>query len=210
VTDALADLRWRTPAAWIQTALSDPLALLADHAHLERAAAANALALVRRWPGGVDPNRWVQRLAGVARDETEHLALVTRELARRGGVLTRKHDSSYARALRDHVAVATAGELADRLFVSALIELRSYERFVLLAAAGHDLSPLYGGLQASEAGHHRLFVALARSCGGDEDRWSWWCDQEAAVAAAQPPGPRIHAGVATTGAATVGNSEDAP
>ena len=64
MNDALGELRWRTPAAWTTAALADELALLADHAHLEQAAASNAMALVRRWPDGADPDRWVRRLAG--------------------------------------------------------------------------------------------------------------------------------------------------
>lgn len=192
--DALADLRWRTPARWAEAVLADELALLADHAHLERAAAANAMSLVRRWPEGADPDRWVGRLAAIARDEVDHLSLVSRTLADRGGRLPREHRNPYAAGLRDHVAVGTAGELADRLYVSALIELRSCERFALLGATGHVLAGLYAGLQASEAGHHRVFVHLAARAGGTDDRWRWWCDREAEVARVQAPGPRIHSG----------------
>ena len=194
MNDALGELRWRTPTSWTAAALADELALLADHAHLEQAAASNAMALVRRWPEGADPDRWVGRLAGVARDEVDHLALVSRTLAGRGGRLPREHRNAYAAQLRQHVAAGTAGELADRLYVSALIELRSFERFTMLAAADHSLADLYAGLQASEAGHHRLFVQLAAQAGGTADRWSWWVQQEADVARVQPPGPRIHAG----------------
>ncbi len=192
--DALGELRWRTPSSWTDAVLDDELALLADHAHLERAAAANALSLVRRWPEGADPDRWVGRLSGIARDEVEHLALVSRTLAARGGRLPREHRNPYASDLRQHVAVGTAGELADRLYVSALIELRSHERFTMLGDSDHELAGMYAGLEASEAGHHRVFVHLAAQAGGEPDRWTWWCDREAEVAAAQPPGPRIHAG----------------
>ena len=195
MTDARGELRWRTPPAWTDAALADELALLADHAHLERAAAANAMSLVRRWPEGADPDRWVARLAGIARDEVDHLALVSRTLADRGGRLPREHRNPYAAGLREHVAVGTPRELADRLYVSALIELRSFERFAMLADSGHELAGLYAGLEASEAGHHRVFVHLAAQAGGDADRWRWWCEREAEVAASQRPGPRIHAGV---------------
>lgn len=74
MTDRTDRLRWRTPPGWAASVLADELALLSDHAHLEHAAAANALALVRRWPDGVDPARWVGWLSGVARDEVEPLA----------------------------------------------------------------------------------------------------------------------------------------
>ena len=194
MTDPLDELRWRTPTSWTAAVLADERALLADHAHLERAAAANALSLVRRWPEGADPDRWVARLSGIARDEVDHLALVSRTLADRGGQLSREHRNPYAAGLRQHVAVGTPGELADRLYVSALIELRSYERFGMLGGSGHELAGLYAGLEASEAGHHRVFVHLAAQAGGDPDRWAWWCDREAETASSQSPGPRIHAG----------------
>ena len=119
---------------------------------------------------------------------------MSRTLAGRGGRLPREHRNPYAAQLRQHVAAGTAGELADRLYVSALIELRSFERFAMLGASEHPLAELYAGLQASEAGHHRLFVQLAAQAGGTDDRWAWWLRQEAEVARAQPPGPRIHSG----------------
>jgi tRNA-(ms[2]io[6]A)-hydroxylase len=197
VTDPAADLGWHTPSAWTDTALADERALLADHAHLERAAAANALSLVRRWPEGAEPERWVSRLTGIARDEVEHLSLVSRTLAERGGRLPREHRNPYAAGLRQYVALGTPDELADRLHVAALIELRSWERFRLLGASGHDLASLYAGLEASEAGHHRVFVQLARQAGGSPERWAWWREREAEVARAQAPGPRIHAGVSS-------------
>lgn len=198
MSDPRDELRWHTPDGWAAHVLADEHALLADHAHLERAAAANALSLVRRWPEGADPDRWVGRLTGIARDEVEHLGLVSRTLSRRGGTLPRDHRNPYAAGLRQHVATGTPRELADRLYVSALIELRSYERFALLGATGHDLAPMYAGLEASEAGHHRVFVHLAAQAGGTEERWQWWCEREAEVAAAQEPGPRIHAGAPTS------------
>lgn len=196
-------LRWHTPTAWAADVLAEPVALLHDHAHLERDAAANALALLRRLPDGYPAERWVQRLTGVARDEVEHLAVVSRELDRRGGRFTREHRNGYAAGLRRLVRAGQAGrELADRLLVSALIELRSVERFGLLATAGHELSPLYADLAASELGHYRLFVRLAEAAlPADEvtERWEELLDAEGGIARAQPPGARMHAGPAAGG-----------
>ncbi len=47
-------LRWTTPAVWVSTATEDVLALLCDHAHLERRAASNALDLLGRWEAWLD------------------------------------------------------------------------------------------------------------------------------------------------------------
>jgi tRNA-(ms[2]io[6]A)-hydroxylase len=207
-------LRSRTPDAWAARALADPRALLDDHAHLEKKAAANALALLNRWPrslaasdaadggagtrGGVDG--WVRALAAVARDEVEHLGLVLRALARRGGRLSRGHANPYAAALHGLVRTGSGpGEVLDRLLVAALIEARSCERFAALLRAGppDDLRALYRGLEASERGHFRVFLDLARSLPGAPDheaRWSWFLDREASILAAQAPGPRMHSG----------------
>src|SRR4051812_24519688 len=110
-----------------------PLELLNDHAHLEKKAAANALELVNRWPEPNPPENWVAAMTAVARDEVEHLALVCRILARRGGKLTKNHRNEYAMALRALVRKGEGpAEVVDRLMISALIEARSCERFSLL------------------------------------------------------------------------------
>lgn len=195
-------LRWSTPGAWAEQVLEQPLALLNDHAHLEKKAAVNALDLLNRWPAPSPPEDWVQVMTAVARDEVEHLAVVARILARRGGRLTRTHRNEYARQLRDLVRVGEGPrEILDRLMVSALVEARSCERFALLADCSDDreLAKLYRGLYASEAGHYRAFIDLARSLPdirGVDRRWRFFLAAEAKIIAAQPPGPTIHSGVA--------------
>lgn len=193
-------LRSRTPAAWAAAVLSDPVALLVDHAHLEKKAAANALALLPRLPRAFDGTEaatvWAATMASIARDETEHLQVVLRHLARRGGRWTRMHANPYAAALHARVR-GGPGELVDRLLVSALIEARSCERFEVLAGAAEDpeLAGLYRGLCASERGHFRAFTSLAeRVDPAWEARWTWFLDEEARVIATQPKGPRMHSG----------------
>src|SRR5438067_1295990 len=149
-------LRFETPLAWAAAALESPLELLNDHAHLEKKAAANALELLNRWPEPNPPENWVAAMTAIARDEVEHLAMVCRILARRGARLSRSHRNEYASRLRGLVRKgAGPGELVDRLMVSALIEARSCERFLLLsrACADAELARLYRGLWASEHGH---------------------------------------------------------
>src|SRR6476659_2697879 len=114
MADAKLPLRYETPAAWAEQVLTEPLALLNDHAHLEKKAAGNALELLNRWPEPNPPENWVAAMTAVARDEVEHLAVVTRLLARRGGRLTRQHGNPYAADLHKLVRRGTGpGELVD-------------------------------------------------------------------------------------------------
>src|SRR4051812_20554437 len=91
-------LHSQTPLAWGREVLKEPLALLADHAFLERKATNNAMELMTRWPGEWTPG-WVEIMTSVARDEAAHLAQVTRLLIRRGGKMVRFHSSPYAHEL---------------------------------------------------------------------------------------------------------------
>ena len=192
-------LAWGTPQSWAQVATSDVVALLNDHAHLERKAATNALDLITNWPEPDPPRRWSAVLAEVAREETAHLARVVRALEARGGRMSRSHRNPYARGLRERVRPGGGpAALVDRLLVSALIEARSLERFKLLAAWDFDLAPLYRSLMASERGHAASFVSLARDVPGGGDvasRLAELSDAEATIVRAQPAGPGIHSGI---------------
>jgi tRNA-(ms[2]io[6]A)-hydroxylase len=97
-------------------------------------------------------------------------------------------------------------ELMDRLMVSALIELRSCERFHLLAGAcaatgdQHDkeLAKLYRELWASEHGHYLVFLELARHVQPAktvQKRWREMLDAESDIIQQQTPGPRMHSWV---------------
>ena len=179
--------------------LADPIALLVDHAFLEKKAANNAMELMTRWPDEWTEG-WVETMTGVAWDEAAHLAQVARLLIKRGGRLSRVHKNPYANALRLLVRKGGAEEIVDRLLVSALIELRSCERFGLLATASDDaeLAALYKALFSSERGHYRVFLKLAQRVGGRdvvEERWGRMLESEARILAEQEPGAGIHSGV---------------
>src|SRR4051812_27553791 len=195
-------LRYVTPPEWAVAVLARPLELLNDHAHLEKKAAANALELLNRWPEPNPPENWVSAMTAIARDEVEHLAAVSKLLARRGGRLTRQHSNPYASALHKLVRRGRGTEeLVDRLMISALIEARSCERFQLLGEATGDdveLRKLYKGLWASEHGHYRTFIQLAEQIMEAEQvnrRWSQMLDAEAALIVCQSMGPRMHSSI---------------
>ena len=189
-------LHSRTPVEWGRAVLADPIRLLIDHAFLEKKAANNALELLTRWPGDWLPG-WVETMTGVARDEAAHLAQVTRILLRRGGRLDRIHKNPYANSLRLLVRKGEPAQILDRLLVSALIEVRSCERFAVLAAASADteLASFYETLFSSEFGHYRVFLELARKmtdAPAVEARWQQLLAAEARILADQETGPRIH------------------
>ena len=192
----------QTPDGWAELALRDPLALLNDHAYLEKKAATNALELLNRWPEPSCPEEWTPTLAAIASDEASHLSAVVRILIDRGGRLERTHRNDYANRLRLHVRKGRGtDELVDRLLISALIELRSCERFDLLAryCRGRDapLFRFYHRLGSSELGHFHVFLRLAGLTADSalvESRWREMLSFEAAAMAAQTPGPRIHSG----------------
>src|SRR4051812_29555501 len=100
MAEAELPLRYQTPPQWAREVLARRLELLNDHAHLEKKAAANALELLNRWPEPRPPENWVAAMTAVARDEVEHLAVVTRLLARRGGKLAQQPSHPHARGPR--------------------------------------------------------------------------------------------------------------
>lgn len=201
--DAQLPLKYLTPDAWATQVLQKPLELLNDHAHLEKKAATNALELLNRWPEPNPPENWVAAMTAIARDEVEHLAVVSRILARRGGRLTKSHHNQYASDLHKLVRRGRGTEeLVDRLMISSLIEARSCERFKLLGEACEDpeLKKLYKGLWASEHGHYRMFIQLAEQVMAFREvdkRWAEMLDAEAQIVQKQPPGPRMHSALIT-------------
>jgi len=191
-------LHSRTPLEWGRAVLAEPIPLLIDHAFLEKKAATNAMELLTRWPNDW-LDGWVETMTAVARDEANHLAQVVRLLLARGGRMDRYHKNPYAGALRQLVRKGEPTELLDRLLVAALIEVRSCERFAVLAEASSDaeLAAFYRALYASEFGHYTVFLKLARAFSrGVDERWEEMLAAEAVILAGQEPGPRIHSGVA--------------
>ncbi len=194
-------LRVSTPDTWAEAALADPLQLLSDHAHLERKAALNALDLLLLWPGLKPPKRWVTVLTAIAKDEVAHLAKVSRILERRGGEISRAHRSGYAHDLRGLVRMGRGpDEILDRLLVSALIEVRSCERFEILGRVADDpeLRRLYRALWTSEHGHYTVFTKLAFDNLKKQhavERWQQLLEREGEIIQRQRVGSTLHSWV---------------
>jgi tRNA 2-(methylsulfanyl)-N6-isopentenyladenosine37 hydroxylase len=187
----------KTTEGWAPRALSDIPALLSDHAHCEKKAAATALSLLTTYP---DQPALTQPLAHLAQEETRHFFSVLSEMTRRGVCLGRDPGDPYASGLLASAASEGSERLRDRLLIGALIEARSCERFGLLAAEApalgeERLGRLYRNLFEAEARHHSLFYGLAGELFGESEigaRWDELREIEAELCRALPHRAAIH------------------
>jgi tRNA 2-(methylsulfanyl)-N6-isopentenyladenosine37 hydroxylase len=193
-----------TDPRWAAIAAGDLASVLADHAHCEMKAAANALSLAAR---SAASTRVARALVALAEEELAHLRAVLDLLDQRGIPLGVPEVDDYAADLRKR-SLSTGKKsatdaLVDRLLVGALIEARSCERFLLLAGAlrarggdGEALAAFYEDLLASEARHYTTLVDLAIDVGGDEarvrDRLGALAAAEGEIAARLGGRPLIH------------------
>ena len=184
-----------TSPEWAPRAVEDIDTILLDHAHLEKKAASTALSFLFRYP---EFPALMQPLSALAREELEHFELVLEHLERRGLSFGRLRPSPYPGKLMSVVRSNEPDRLIDRLLCCAVIEARSCERMGLLAGAltaEPELAALYGGLLASEARHHMLYVDLAagvRPRAQVMTRLAEICAHESAVLADAPEEPRLH------------------
>jgi tRNA-(ms[2]io[6]A)-hydroxylase len=183
-----------THPRWIQVALADLDAVMADHLHCERKAAQSALSMVRAYP---DRPHLVDAVARLAHEETSHVVQVSQLLARRG--VTPRFDlgDDYVRALRTRLRGQDPGRLVDHLLVFALIEARSAERLALLGEAipEQEVAHLYRALAAAEVRHSDTFVQQALEVGPPGEvaaRLGELAAREAEILARLPIRPRIH------------------
>lgn len=151
-----------TPLSWCDRAVADPEAILLDHAHCEKKAAATAMNMLFRYP---QHGSLLIPLSHLAREELLHFELVVLEIRRRGGEFERLLPSAYASEMQKLVRTHEPARLLDLLLLFAMIEARSCERMALLAERWTDpaLSRLYRDLVQSEARHHNVYLELAGS-----------------------------------------------
>jgi len=154
--------------SWIERVRLDLDGLLADHAHCEKKAAVNAMSMVNRYP---DKVRLVHEMIALAKEEMEHFERVYSYIVDRGCVLPRDHGDPYVQALHREIRTSEPARLLDSLLVAALVEARSCERFSILSQHVEDtgLRAFYAELLASEAGHYRTFVDIAREYFSEAD-----------------------------------------
>ncbi|HLL54906.1 MAG TPA: tRNA-(ms[2]io[6]A)-hydroxylase [Myxococcaceae bacterium] len=161
-------LKSTTDPRWLPQALEQFDAVLIDHAHCEKKAAANALSILQAHP---EVPGLPAHMARLAREESGHLARVLKLMDERGLVLGRDNGDPYAQKLQTLVRKTQPERRLDRLLVAAVIEARSCERLALLAG-GLPPGPLkrfYAELAQSEDGHQELFFRLACQAHGEQE-----------------------------------------
>jgi tRNA-(ms[2]io[6]A)-hydroxylase len=201
-------LRAPSDPTWAATALDNFSATLADHAHCEKKAAVSAIALINAYPAD---RQLVMQLSALAMEELDHFREICNWMGTRGESLAHDPGDPYAAAMQKLIraglggAAGHAAKKCDRLLVSALIEARSCERFLLLkeelAARGDSTGATkFARLATSEAGHAELFTRLARR-GPDaalpspvevDTRLTELCAAESAIVGSLPVLARIH------------------
>lgn len=186
-------LKSRTRPEWLTLALQRFDAVLVDHAHCEKKAAANALSMLQAHP---EIDGLPAQMARLAREESAHLAKVLSLMEERGLKLSRDDGDPYAQRLQALMRKQQPARRLDRLLIAAIIEARSCERLALLAEGLSDpaLKRFYAELAQSEDGHQSLFYRLAESAHGAEaaTRLEELLTAEAAIVAELPVRAAIH------------------
>lgn len=150
----------RTPPAWIDRALQEPVILLVDHANCEKKAASTALGLMYRY---IDKHDLLQKLSRLAREELRHFEQVIALMKKRSIPYEALTASRYASGLHEHARKQDPGRLVDTLVMGAIIEARSCERFATLAPhLDPVLQKFYLSLLQSESRHFMDYLTLAR------------------------------------------------
>lgn len=190
-------LKLPTDPRWVNLVEISIEEILTDHAYCEMKAAQTCMSLIQKYSERV---RLVDELAPVAAEEWGHFRLVLAELKKRKLKLGRNHTDEYVNCLLNFERKGDKIErqLMDKLLINAMIEARSCERFRLLSENLSDayLRKFYHSFMASEAGHYRLFVDLAKEYMPAKivkQRWNELLIEEAAIMREmEPRGERMH------------------
>jgi tRNA 2-(methylsulfanyl)-N6-isopentenyladenosine37 hydroxylase len=185
-----------TPQRWFDTACERWRELLVDHANCEKKAASTALSMIFTY---ADDLQLTDRMSRLAREELRHFEQVQKLMRELHVPFVRLTPSRYADGLRAAIHRSEPQRLIDMLLCGALIEARSYERFVELVLRLHDpLRDFYRGLAVSEARHQAVYLRLAEQRARQYDwraRLQELAEIEAALATSPDPQFRFHSGL---------------
>jgi tRNA-(ms[2]io[6]A)-hydroxylase len=178
-------LKLATDPRWVNIVEKDIAEILTDHAWCEQKAASNAISLTVHFPDHTD---LVNAMIELAQEELSHFKMVVEKLTQRGLKLGGQRKDKYVNDLlyfmRKDGDKKTV--LLDKLLFAAMIEARSCERFRILSEniSDEDLKTFYRDLMASEAGHYKLFISLARQYLPRETvdkRWNEFLEYESKI-----------------------------
>lgn len=178
-------LKLATDPHWVNIVEKDIAEILTDHAWCEQKAASTAVSLTVQFPDHTD---LVNAMIDLAREELSHFKMVVEKLTERGLTLGPERKDDYVNDLLKFIRKGADRKtvLMDKLLFAAMVEARSCERFRILSEniSDDNLKEFYRDLMASEAGHYRLFISLARQYVPREivdKRWQEFLEHEAKV-----------------------------
>lgn len=184
-----------TPERWFEVACERWRELLVDHANCEKKAASTALSMIFAY---AEDLQLTDRMSRLAREELRHFEQVQYLMGELHVPFMRLKPARYADGLRAAIDRSEPARLLDMLLCGALIEARSCERFVGLAPRLQPpLGAFYGGLAASEARHHALYLRLAEQRAQELDwraRLQRLMEVESELATSPDPQFRFHSG----------------
>lgn len=195
--NTILGLRLPTDPRWVNLASMSLQEVLTDHAFCEQKAATQCISLIQLYP---EKTALVNELSVVVTEEWGHFRMVWAELCKRGFALSRQRKDEYVNLLlqQEPKGLTRDKKLLHKLMLCALIEARSCERFRLLSLQLEDehLRKFYHKFMVSEAGHYRLFIALAEQYYDQATIrivWQHWLDIEASIMLQLTPrGDRMH------------------
>ncbi len=186
-----------TDPRWVNMAAMDLGSILSDHAYCEQKAATSCISLIQLYP---DKDRLIEEVAPIVTEEWGHFRQVLREMKQRGLQLGYQRKDEYVNELLKFQERGRGREraLLEKLLTNALIEARSCERFRLLSLhlEDEDMRNFYHQFMVSEAGHYKMFLALAKHYFDEKwvmSRWSEYLQFECALMKRlDVTGDRIH------------------
>ena len=155
---------WREPIPdnWLPKVIANLDAVLVDHCHLERKAAASALNLMK-YPELAERAR---ELSAIAQEELAHFDLLLDVLEQRGVPFGLPHPSPWIGGLMQNIRKGRREQVIDHLIAASLIEGRSCEKFQILAeslvSVDAPLANFYAGLVESEGNHYAAYLLMAK------------------------------------------------
>jgi tRNA-(ms[2]io[6]A)-hydroxylase len=194
----LLGLKLPTDPRWVNIVEKDLEEILTDHAYCEQKAASNAISIIVKFP---EYPEVVKEMVRICHEEMAHFDQVHDEILQRGFSLGKERKDEYVNELLGFLKKGNskAGQLVEKLLFAGMIEARSCERFRVLSEHIEDqeLALFYRELMASEAGHHTMFLKLARKfgipAGIDVDaRWEEFLQFEASLIQRYEQSARIH------------------